>query len=93
MPRGSKPGERRGGRKAGTLNQATKEIKAELAQLFTPQYFQALPVRLADGKLAPAIEAKLLAYRYGEPKQHMELTGKDGSPITITHHYTPQPGA
>ena len=32
MPRGAKPGERRGGRKAGTPNKATAEIKVLAAQ-------------------------------------------------------------
>jgi hypothetical protein len=36
MPRGSRPGERRGGRKAGTPNKATAEIK-ELAQVHGPE--------------------------------------------------------
>lgn len=37
MPRGSKPGERRGGRKAGTPNKATLELKDRLAEAY-PDY-------------------------------------------------------
>jgi hypothetical protein len=36
MPRGSQPGERRGGRKLGVPNRATRDIKA-LAQEFSPK--------------------------------------------------------
>lgn len=35
MPRGSKPGERRGGRQRGTLNRVTREIRA-LARVYGP---------------------------------------------------------
>lgn len=45
MPRGSKPGERRGGRKAGTPNHATVEIK-DLARQHGPTVIAEL-VRLA----------------------------------------------
>lgn len=76
-------GRKTGGRAAGVPNKATTQIREELAQLFTPAYFKALPTRLADGKLAPAIEAKLLAYRYGEPAQTLAVTGADGGPIQI----------
>lgn len=76
-------GKKTGGRVAGTPNQATKEIKAELEQLFTPAYFSALPARLAEGKLAPQLESKLLAYRFGEPKQSMEVTGAGGGPVRV----------
>lgn len=45
MPRGSKPGERRGGRQKGTPNKVTAEIKA-LAQEYAPTAMQEL-ARLA----------------------------------------------
>lgn len=52
MPRGSKPGERRGGRKAGTPNHATVEIKG-LAQKHGPAVIREL-VRLSTGALSEA---------------------------------------
>lgn len=76
-------GQKTGGRVKGTPNKATREIREELARLFTPEYFETLPNRLREGKLAPAIEAKLLAYRYGEPRQTMELTGEGGGPVRV----------
>lgn len=83
MPSGSKPGERRGGRKRGTPNKATIEIKRQLTKLFTPAYFKDLPARLKNGSLPPAIEAKLLAYAFGEPKQLLEHSGPNGAPIQV----------
>ena len=80
-------GKKTGGRKKGVPNKATREIKEELAKLFTPEYFATLPARLADGKLAPAIEAKLLAYRFGEPKQEMELSGSITVPNIVFKEY------
>lgn len=80
-------GRKTGGRAKGVPNKSTREIRDELAQLFTPDYFKALPARLADGKLAPQLESKLLAYRFGEPAQTLQLTGKDGEPIRVNHHY------
>lgn len=50
--------------------------------LFDDKYWKAVKKRLENGKLAPAVEVKLLAYCYGEPKQRMELTGADGSPLS-----------
>jgi hypothetical protein len=41
MPRGSKPGEHRGGRKPGTPNKATRDIR-ELAQVYTTEAVQEL---------------------------------------------------
>jgi hypothetical protein len=81
--KGSAPGERRGGRAKGVPNNVTREIRDELARLFTPEYFKALPVRLAEGKLAPQLESKLLAYRFGEPAQTLALMGADGGPIQV----------
>ena len=80
-------GRKTGGRTKGTPNKATKEIREELANLFTPEYFATLPLRLAEGKLAPQIEAKLLAYRFGEPKQQMELSGSVQVPNIVFKEY------
>lgn len=52
MPRGSKPGERRGGRKAGTPNHATAEIK-DLARRHGPAALAEL-VRLAGNAASEA---------------------------------------
>ena len=76
-------GHKTGGRKKGVPNKATQEIREELAKVVTEDYFSALPARLADGKMAPALEVKLLAYRFGEPQQTLKLTGEDGGPVLV----------
>lgn len=78
-------GRKTGGRTAGTLNKSTVEIRDALNALFTPGYFADLITRLAEGKLPPAVEAKLLAYRYGEPKQQMELSGQIATVSKVVH--------
>ena len=83
-------GRKTGGRAKGTLNKSTAEIKEALGALFTARYFADLQVRLADGKLPPAVEAKLLAYRYGEPKQSMDLTGELTTVSKVVHIHEPR---
>lgn len=63
-----------GGRKAGTPNKATAEIK-DLARslLEDPVYQTKLKQRLRDGK-APQIEQLLYHYAYGKPKEQFEAT-------------------
>ena len=66
---------RGGGRAKGTLNKVTREIRALSLALFDDEYWERTKARLLIGKLAPAIEAKLLAYAYGEPKQTVDVLG------------------
>ena len=80
-------GRKTGGRQKGALNKSTVEIREALDALFTPQYFADLAIRLADGKLPPAVEAKLLAYRFGEPKQQMEVSGSITVPNIVFKEY------
>lgn len=58
-----------GGRKAGTLNKVTVEIK-EFARsmLEDPVYQERLRGRISQGK-APQIEVLLFHYAYGKPKE------------------------
>lgn len=65
-----------GGRKAGTPNKATVEIK-ELAQslLEDPAYRKALTRRLRAGR-AQRIEELLYHYAYGKPLQTVEVSGE-----------------
>jgi hypothetical protein len=50
MPRGSKPGERRGGRQKGTPNKATAEVKV-LAQKYAPVAY-GKPMQPVAGNIA-----------------------------------------
>jgi hypothetical protein len=74
-----------GGRKAGTPNKVTREVR-ELAQQLVqdPRYRSKLRVRLVTGKAAPAVETMLWHYAYGKPADRHELTGKDGEPLSCT---------
>jgi hypothetical protein len=97
VPRGSKPGERRGGRKKGTPNKATAEIK-DIARIYGPNAVQALAIMsglakadksLPDVRLAESEQARVGAIKeildrgYGKAAQ--PLTGEDGGPIGIEH--------
>jgi hypothetical protein len=58
-----------GGRPKGRPNNATVEIRALAQSLFDKTYWERVRARLIEGTLHPSIEAKLLEYAYGEPKQ------------------------
>lgn len=83
--RGSKPGERRGGRVKGTPNKATAEIR-DIARQYTAEAFEALVGVLRDSesdaaKVAAARE--ILDRGYG--KATTVLAGdQDGGPVRIT---------
>lgn len=75
------------GRPKGSENKATKAIR-ELAQaLFDGEYWTRTRQRLQSGRIAPAVEAKLLAYAYGEPKQQMELSGSVTVQTQVVHEH------
>ena len=81
---GSKPGERRGGRKAGTPNKSTADIKA-LARKAAPVAIKEL-TRLAtkaesEGTRVAAIK-ELLDRGYGRASKPLEHTG--GGNLTVT---------
>jgi len=79
--RGSKPGERRGGRKKGTLNKATAEIK-DLAQEYAPAALREL-ARLTTGALSEAARVsaikEILDRGYGKAPQALDHLSSDGS--------------
>ena len=64
---------RGGGRAKGTLNKVTVEIRELSQALFDAEYWDRTRARVLSGKIAPAIESKLLAYAYGEPKQTIDV--------------------
>jgi hypothetical protein len=78
MPRGAKPGERRGGRQKGVPNKATREIK-ELAGQYTDEALNTLVsvARASESDAARVSAAKeILDRAYGKAPQ--ALTGEDG---------------
>ena len=68
-------GKKTGGRTAGTPNKTTREIREVTQALFDERYWALTRQRVLDGKVAPAIESKLLAYAYGEPRQTIDVPG------------------
>jgi hypothetical protein len=79
MPRGSKPGERRGGRKAGTPNRVTKDARAR---------FRAMAQQVEPTLLQAALAGSIVAIKeineraYGKAPQ--PLTDADGDgPLVI----------
>ena len=87
MPRGSKPGEHRGGRKKGTHNKATYDI-----QVVAREYSQAAIKELArlaleaesEGARIMAID-KLLDRAYGRAPQAVTLRGDPDNPLEVNH--------
>ena len=83
MPRGSKPGERRGGRQKGTPNKATKDVR-ELAQKHGPECITglALLAKTAENEQARiAAMRELLDRAYGKAPQ--AITDADGGSLSI----------
>lgn len=75
MPRGSAPGERRGGRKPGTPNKSTAEIKA-IASKYTPRALEVLAhlMENAQSEQARVAAANALLDRgHGKPHQTMDV--------------------
>jgi hypothetical protein len=66
-----------GGRKKGTPNKATREVKQAAARLVEDRTYRAnLRKRLQRGEAAPAVEVMLWHYAYGQPTKKVELEGK-----------------
>lgn len=89
MARGSKPGERRGGRKKGTPNKATADIKA-LAQVYTTEAVEELAVimRGSDSDAARVAAIKELLDR-GHGKVPQAVTGEGGGPVALAITWLP----
>ena len=68
-------GRKTGGRRAGTPNKATREIRDAARRLLEePAYLRSVRARLLEGK-APQLEVLLHHYAYGKPKDIVEQTG------------------
>lgn len=82
-------GKKTGGRIAGTPNKVTREIRDLARSLFDDAYWARKRMEIQSGRCHPSIEAKLLAYGYGEPKQQMEVTGDLKLRTTVVHELHP----
>ncbi len=86
MPRGSKPGERRGGRSSGTPNKATKTAREAFAAFVesNTHQFQDWLNRIAEKDPKAAFQCVLDVSEYYIPKlQRTELTGEGGGPVKV----------
>jgi hypothetical protein len=83
MPRGSKPGEHRGGRVKGTPNKATAEIK-DIARPYGPDCIEKLWAIASSSESDPAKVAaikEILDRGYGKAAQPIE--GKIEASLTV----------
>lgn len=77
--RGSKPGERRGGRQKGTANKATASIR-DIARQYTDQAVEALVGVLTDESASARVAAarEILDRAYGKATTIMAGAGPEG---------------
>jgi hypothetical protein len=83
--RGSKPGERRGGRKIGTPNKTTVEIRL-LAQKHVPDAIKEaarLMLRARSEQARLAAISLILDRAFGRPSQSHEFGGVEGQTIIV----------
>ena len=67
-------GRKTGGRRKGTANKVTVEVRQFAQKLLTdPVYEARLKERLFAGELAPHLEGLLWAYGWGKPKDTIDL--------------------
>lgn len=65
-----------GGRKKGTPNKVTVEVKDVCRRLVEdPEYLASLQTRLKAGTMQSGLESMIWAYAYGKPKESLELSG------------------
>ena len=93
MPRGSKPGEHRGGRKKGTKNRATLDVEAKLRGmgcdpiLGMARIANAVDERGNSIDVSVDLRARMFAElaQYVAPKRKAtEITGAGGGPVVVT---------
>ena len=68
-------GRKTGGRRKGTPNKVTAEVRVVCAAILDdPTYRTNLTARARAGTLAPAVEAMLWHYAFGKPRESLEVT-------------------
>lgn len=71
------------GRPPGVPNKTTREVREVCARIVDdPAYLAKLRARALAGDLPPAIEAMIWYYRFGKPKEHVDVS-IDGSLVDI----------
>jgi len=88
MPKFQKGHPRYGGRQKGVLTRGQVDIQRLARDLVTdPIYLANLRARLQSGKCSPQVEAKLYAYAFGEPPQHVEVGGSLRGMVQVIHEF------
>jgi len=88
MPKFQKGHPRYGGRQKGVLTRGQTDIQRLARELVTdPIYLANLRTRLRSGKCSPQVEARLYAYAFGEPPQHVEVGGTLRGVVQIIHEH------
>jgi hypothetical protein len=85
--RGSKPGERRGGRVKGVPNKATAEIRA-IAQPYSEQAVKTLAQIMQSGQSEAArvsAASAILDRAWGRPSQSVHHSDPEGGPVKHVH--------
>lgn len=69
-------GRKTGGRKAGTPNRTTQDVRDFVDQIFAkidPAKKIAALLRKPLGEISARVLMRLLEYRYGKPKEHVDV--------------------
>lgn len=78
-----------GGRTRGSVSKRLSDVGAACRAMVEDAGYQAsFRLRLAQGTLPPALEAMAWHYAHGKPSEHLEVTGPNGTPVQINHHYS-----
>jgi len=87
-------GRKTGGRKKGSLNASTGEVRAIARKMVDdPAYRASLNARMLKGNAGP-VEVLVWHYAYGRPTETHEHSGPDGGPIlykTVDEFYAGLP--
>ncbi len=71
-----------GGRKPGSANKATLEIKARIDKVLEGDAgWEKLREQFNNGELSVPVLLRLIEYRIGKPKESLEVSGPDGGPM------------
>lgn len=86
MPRGARPGERRGGRQVGSRNKRGRDGETYARAIIEDPTVQAKLLAMAqDGTLSPDVLKTFLAYAFGKPVEVVDVGDSDQArSITIS---------
>jgi hypothetical protein len=84
MPRGARPGERRGGRQVGSRNKRSLDGEAYARAIVEDVEVRAQMLKQAQqGVLAPELVKTLLSYAFGKPVEVVDVDNGDSTARTI----------